>query len=160
MRWMSWGSVAVVFCGLVYAGLVDVAVGGSPYCGCHGNAMTDTPDYQALSGGACCSPPGYTVAPGCCEYTRPCCTNVWAGYCEERARADAFCSRLGTPRGHHRLFWGGEPVSSSCKCVPGETIITEPTSAEPASASPTPAVKSTDAEKSGKRLRFGGPVAK
>jgi hypothetical protein len=39
------------------------------------------------------------MMPGCCEHSPSCCDNVWAGFCEEQARARAYWSRLGSRRG-------------------------------------------------------------
>ena len=46
----------------------------------------------------CSAPGGFNLAPGCCV-CQPCaCDNAWDGYCEQKARWQAFWSRLGTPR--------------------------------------------------------------
>ena len=52
----------------------------------------------ALDGDICGTPAGYCLAPGCCEYSRHCCDNAWAGYCQHRAKVDAFWSRVGGPK--------------------------------------------------------------
>ena len=54
--------------------------------------------HWALGCDACCSPCGYCLAPGCCEYQRHCCDNSWAGYCQHRARVEAFWARAGVPK--------------------------------------------------------------
>ncbi len=38
----------------------------------------------------------YSLSPGCCEPRRHCCDNAWDGYCQERARWDAFWCKVGT----------------------------------------------------------------
>ncbi len=42
-----------------------------------------------------CAQPDAGV-PGCCEERRHCFDNAWDGYCQERARSDAFWSKFGT----------------------------------------------------------------
>ncbi len=43
-----------------------------------------------------CAQPGGAGVPGCCEERRHCFDNAWDGYCQERARVDAFWSKVGT----------------------------------------------------------------
>lgn len=46
----------------------------------------------------CSAQGGFNLAPGC-GLCPPCaCDNAWDGYCEQKARWQAFWSRLGTPR--------------------------------------------------------------
>lgn len=95
MRWMCW--IAAMMLLGVFSGM---AQGAGADCGCRGAAPMGLPSYAALCGGACCSPTGFALSPGCCEYAKPCCENAWAGYCEHRAKVDAFWSRVGVPKGH------------------------------------------------------------
>jgi len=107
MRWADWILVVAIF-----AGHVGSAFGyESGGAGCHGTAMFGQPSPSALGGGACCSPSGYTLVPGCCEYYHPCCDNAWSGYCEHRAKVQAFWSRVGAPKPPCRHFsqWFDSP---------------------------------------------------
>jgi len=96
MRWTGWILAIVV-------GYTGQASGGQPGCvGCGGESAGWQASQGALSGEACCSPPGYsghTANAGCCYVnSRPCCDNAWDGYCEHHARVQAFWSRVGVPK--------------------------------------------------------------
>ena len=80
----------------------------NPGCaGCNGKTSCGQASPWAMDGAPCCSPPGYTLVPGCCECSRHCCDNAWAGYCEHRAQVDAFWARVGVPKPRRRLIAGG-----------------------------------------------------
>lgn len=136
MRWMYWVSMTVLICGLV-----DSALGFQPGCGCQNSAAVGQPSYAALSGEACCSPAGYALTPGCCEYSRPCCNNAWAGYCAHRAKVDAFWSRVGVPRSARCMGIDGE-ATPACNCDSNNTMM-----------QPTPASQPALPEKSGQNAR-------
>ena len=86
MRWIPWMlAVAVV-------GLAGPAAGYQPGC-----ASCNGAGYRGLDAEPCASPCDYCLAPGCCEKYRHCCDNAWAGYCEHRAKVDAFWYRVGVP---------------------------------------------------------------
>ena len=72
---------------------LESAIGHEGCLGCNKSA-----DGGAWCGSACSSPNGYTLSPGCCANTRPCCDNAWAGYCDHRAKVQAFWAKVGTPR--------------------------------------------------------------
>ena len=85
MRWTGWVLAAVVI------GLAGWAFGGQPGCvNCNGG-LTGGPDAQP------CASPGGRLVPGCGEDNPHASENVWAGYCDHRARVDAWWARLGTP---------------------------------------------------------------
>jgi hypothetical protein len=96
MRW-----VAVVLTGVVIAGLAGSAVGQPSGCaGCNGKTLFPYAGHWSMDGAPCCSPPGFTLVPGCCECSRHCCDNAWAGYCDHRAKVENFWSRVGVPKPH------------------------------------------------------------
>ncbi|MEN6458873.1 MAG: hypothetical protein ABFC63_08075 [Thermoguttaceae bacterium] len=93
MRWTPWTVAAAIV-----VGLAATAAQGQPDCvGCNGRTAGGLHGQWALGCEACCAPPGYFLAPGCCEPYRRCCDNSWAGYCEHRARVEAFWARAGVP---------------------------------------------------------------
>jgi hypothetical protein len=117
---------------MVIVGLPYPAFGAQPGCAsCNGGAA-NVWAMRGLGAEACASPCGHALVPGCCEDTRHCCDNAWAGYCDHRARVDAFWAKVGTPGAcGHGCF--SRPVrGASCdKC----------SSSGNGNASPTPAVK-------------------
>lgn len=123
MQWTGW------ICGVVVIGLAGSAAGYQPGCmGCN-RGTTTGPLYAE----ACASPPGYALMPGCCEEHRRCCDNAWAGYCDHRARVEAYWYRVGTPAAHAR--------SRPCRKAP----MTPCTTGQPCSA-PDPIMQPTPAE--------------
>jgi hypothetical protein len=120
------------------------AFGGEPGClGCSKSIQ-----YQGVwAAEACGAPAGYTMVPGCGEEHRPCCDNAWAGYCEHRAKVDAFWSRVGQPgscgRGAFSRPVRCEMCSEGCSTVivqPTPAVVTpSPTPAQKEKTSPTPA---------------------
>ena len=92
MRGTGWVfAVAVI-------GLAGTAAGYQPGCaGCNGGIATGPLAQRGLDAEVCASPAGYTLAPGCCEDRRRCCDNAWAGYCEHRAKVEAFWAGVGVP---------------------------------------------------------------
>jgi hypothetical protein len=70
--------------------------------GCGGQPAGWQAYQAALSGEACASPPGFSLGAGgtpCCWTNQsPCCDNAWDGYCEHRARVQAYWYQVGTPR--------------------------------------------------------------
>jgi hypothetical protein len=98
---------------------------------------------------ACAGPAGYNLAPGCCECPPSACDNAWAGYCQEKARWQAFWTRVGTPKAKcgtavcysdgptptsvtRSSPIGPQPQPSATKPAPnGLQPIPEPPSAEP-----------------------------
>lgn len=94
MQWTRWLLAVVVM------GLACQTVAGQPGCaGCDDGGMTTGVWTQSWLGAEpCAGPAGYCLAPGCCEDTHRCCDNAWAGYCEHRAKVEAFWARVGTPK--------------------------------------------------------------
>lgn len=82
----------------VFTGVVGLAASLHADSGCAECNGAMTARYRALSGPACYSPPGYYLTPGCCENSRPCCDNAWAGYCQRKAKVQAFWAKVGTPK--------------------------------------------------------------
>jgi hypothetical protein len=154
MRWMCWVSAFLLVCG---------TIGRAGACDCDKNRTVlpavAPPSYTVLSSEACCAPGGFIATPGCCDYSRPCCTNAWAGFCVRKSmRCDPCRCGAGFPRG---AYYGGSWCDSGCfrwdsgccqsQAVPG-TIETQ--MIEPAPASQTPAPTPAPApEKSGQRPR-------
>ncbi len=124
MRTTRWVIVAAVL------GLASPAAGHPSGCAqCNrGQAAGPTASW-ALDAEACATPPGYTLVPGCCEYSRHCCDNAWAGYCEHRAKMDAFWARVGTQKSHSR--------PTACRQAPTVPCAENPAkAAEPIPADP------------------------
>jgi len=113
--------------------LLAVGVGPALAVGpCHSCQMQQPAVYAAPA----CAMPGFGLTPGCCEPRRPCCENVWAGYCMEKACKRAFWSRLGHRCGVHRYEYCGP--AADCGCSSG-VVAPRPTPAsEPADAAPMP----------------------
>jgi hypothetical protein len=124
MRWLGWASVG---CFLL---LVNAAIAEAGCTTCGGNDMGS---YRAYRGPACFSPPGYCLAPGCCECPPSACDNAWDGYCEEKAKWQAFFARVGTPRAH---------CHGCISVVPAETCNSTPTDQSAVETQPKPAAKS------------------
>lgn len=140
MRWMHWVSAALFLSTVVWSQSVWAI---NPGCGCRTLSGDGPINYAALSGGACCSPTGFAMAPGCCEYYKPCCDNAWAGYCEHRQKVDAFWSRVGTP--HPRVCTVPPRRAMGFTCDPDWTDATMERTERSVSAMPpsrpTPAVR-------------------
>ena len=132
MRERSWIFVAVLI------GLASPAAGHqSGGAECNGALPAGPMVSWALDAEACCTPPGYCLSPGCCEHSRRCCDNAWAGYCEHRAKVEAFWARVGVPKPH------GRPAACRqapmAPCAPCSTPAVQPTPAVlPPSTSPLP----------------------
>jgi hypothetical protein len=102
-----------------------------------------------------CGAPSYGLAPGCCEYTRNCCSDVWAGYCNEPGRYFG-TGQLCSQGARCRSCQGPAMPATGCGCTavggdqgPGETVVPA-ASARAAPAAPlTPAV--------GRRLPYTRP---
>ena len=59
--------------------------------GVNGKTSCGQASPWAMDGSPCCSPPGYTLVPGCCECSRHCCDNAWGRlHREHRARLTPF----------------------------------------------------------------------
>jgi hypothetical protein len=110
---MSW----TVLLGTIFVCVRLVAVGEplSPPCGCH---------YPVT----CHSGPVYSLSPGCCESRHHCFDNAWDGYCQERARRDAFWCKVGTGGSYSWTPYAAingrgvilkdclRPVPAACEC--------------------------------------------
>jgi len=135
MRWIYWVS-ALSFLLLFQSTIADA--------GCSSCIGNDGGSYRAYRGGACFSPPGYSLAPGCCVCPPSACDNAWDGYCEEKARWQAYFTQVGTPRLHYCGCSSIVPVTTSCNSSKNPPAVeTQPKPAvEP---QPKPAVKSQPA---------------
>ena len=125
MRWLGRAS-AVSLLLLVNSALT--------YAGCASCGGNDMGGYRSYRGPAGFSPPGYCLAPGCCECPPSACDNAWDGYCQEKAKWQAFFARVGTPRAH----CNGCPAM-----VPAETCNNSPTDQSAVVSQPSPTAKST-----------------
>jgi len=120
MRWICW-TFALLAVGI----LASSAAAVEPACGAAGSCA-DCGQNQMLCAPACCVPSGFNLTPGCCQCQPDCCDNVWATYCQERARWQAFWLRVGAD-------------GSGCReCETVGCEVAEP--CHPATATPTPAV--------------------
>jgi len=111
MRWTCW-----VFALLAVPGLMTPAVGFDAY---HGTAGLSggRGSCEACSRPMCANPGGFAFVPGCCECQPSCCDNAWAGYCQQKARWQAFWARVGMPRPSHWhavSCWGPAPSCPGC----------------------------------------------
>jgi hypothetical protein len=125
MRCLGWVSAM----GLLLLFQASIADGGC--ASCTGN---DGGSYRNYRGPACFAPPGYSLAPGCCECPPSACDNAWDGYCEEKAKWQAFFARVGTPRAHNH----GCPTM-----VPVETCSDNSTYQPAVESQPKPAAKAS-----------------
>jgi hypothetical protein len=135
MRAITWISAVVVLA------LSGSALGDQPSCpGCYGGpAGPGIPAVQrGLDAEPCCGPIGYCLGPGCCEYRRHCCDNAWAGYCEEKARSEAFWANFCNPCGGScRRSCRQAPMAVYDSACPTSTVAPQPTPAvQPAPAVP------------------------
>ncbi|MBN2579757.1 MAG: hypothetical protein JXB10_12275 [Pirellulales bacterium] len=121
---------------LTVMGMMIVPAGIFAGCSCGG---VSAGNYYAYCGPACYGPPGFCLVPGCCECPPTACDNAWAGYCQEKARWQAFWTRVGTPRPpripRHCYCWDLPMPATEKECdrAPSETPLEE-TSPEPASS--------------------------
>ncbi|MGA2062731.1 MAG: hypothetical protein ABSG67_19845 [Thermoguttaceae bacterium] len=125
MRWLGWATAVSLLL------LVNSSI---TYAGCASCGGNDMGSYRSYRGPACYSPAGYCLAPGCCECPPSDCDNAWDGYCEEKAKWQAFFTRVGTPRVHYN----GCPAM-----VPAETCNNSPTAQPFQEPQPTPAAKAS-----------------
>ena len=82
---------------------------------------------------ACAGPIGYNLKPGCCECPPTACDNAWAGYCQEKARWQAFWARVGTPKPKC-----GTTVSYTNVPTPAATNRLPPVGPQPKATEPVP----------------------
>lgn len=125
MRWLGWASALSIII------FVQTAYASSGCSTCAGN---DVRSYRSYRGPACFAPPGYCLAPGCCICPPSACDNAWDGYCEEKAKWQAYFTLVGTPRAH---YYGGGAIGSSESCNNSQEHQAD------VEAQPTPAAKST-----------------
>ena len=94
MRWFLWVFVLVASGSLAS----PAAESGSNYHGA--TPCTPCVQYEGqmyrYGAPACCVSAGLNLQGGCCECQPNCCSNAWAGYCQEKARWQAFWTRFGT----------------------------------------------------------------
>jgi hypothetical protein len=108
-------------------------------CGCGGMSKKS---YNSLSGPACFSPPGCYLAPGCCECPPSACDNAWDGYCQHKAKWQAFFTKVGTPPPSYYYGHCNRGYGSPTPAVPmaSETPTVKDAPIEPVPA-PKPAVR-------------------
>ena len=141
MRW-----IGAILAMAIVAGFIGSASGQQAGCAaCNGTTPFAHASPWSMDGGAC-APPGYTLVPGCCEYSQHCCDNAWAGYCEHRAKVQSFWARVGVPKPRCcRPFARSAAPANGCpesmtpctRPMPEGTLM--PT---PATMQPTPAARS------------------
>ena len=149
MRWTISASVTLL------VGLASSASAGQPACANCNSGPTAAWVARGFGAEACASPCGYSLQPGCCEDTRHCCDNAWDGYCEHRARVDAFWARVGTPEACGRGCFGRAARGAGCEtCLPcsGSNCNGSPTPAKqaapPQETAPMPPVPAESAARS------------
>ena len=125
MRWMQLGSA-----------LLALVVLTSPAFGANYNrngsgGCASCERSSGYGAPACAGPAGYNLAPGCCECPPSACDNAWAGYCQEKARWQAFWARVGTPRPKC-----GTAVSYTSGPTPAGVTRLPPVGPQPATAEP------------------------
>jgi hypothetical protein len=138
MRKRSWILAAALI------GLASPAAGHQSGCTeCNRGASAGAIVSADLGGEARCTRPGYSLAPGCCEQSRRCCDNAWAGYCEHRAKVEAFWARVGVPKSHVRAAACRQAPTVPCDADSARAV--EPTPAiPPASVSRLPSLPATE----------------
>jgi hypothetical protein len=136
----SKGAMTMRWLGLATAGSFLLIINGAiTYAGCSTCGGNDANGYRSYRGPACFSPPGYCLAPGCCECPPSACDNAWDGYCEEKAKWQAFFSRVGTPKAHYHGCPAMVPVEA-CNNTPADqsAVLTQPRPAAKSAISPIP----------------------
>jgi hypothetical protein len=125
------------FFGVLAGGVMAVCltVAAQADCGCGGMSRGS---YNSLSGPPCFSPPGGYLAPGCCECPPSACDNAWAGYCEHKAKWQAFFARVGAPQTNCRYpnrYCYGSPTPAM-RDVPAENVPSSKPAVAPAPSKP------------------------
>ena len=92
MRRMQWSSIF-----LALAVLTSTAFAAN-YNRSNSGGCASCEPRSGYAAPACAGPIGYDLAPGCCECPPSACDNAWAGYCQEKARWQAFWTRVGAPK--------------------------------------------------------------
>jgi hypothetical protein len=123
MRCLCWASALLIL-------LTVDSVFAAGCSSCNGNDYTG---YKTYRGSACYTPPGYCLAPGCCECPPSACDNAWDGYCEEKAKWQAYLSCAGVQRIHHCGSYGmiSENVPGNYPMSGQPAIDPQPTLAKP-----------------------------
>ena len=115
MRWICW-----VFAVLAAGALIGTAFDIMPACHaampCVGCDQRSGQTYR-YGAPACCVASGFNMKPGCCQCQPHCCDNVWDGYCQEKARWQAFWARVGA--GATRCHNHAVVVYESAPCQDG-----------------------------------------
>jgi hypothetical protein len=131
------------------------------YAGCPCGEVSPQ-SFYSYSGPACFSPPGYCLAPGCCECPPCACDNAWAGYCEQKARWQAFWTQVGMPHPPRHGYGCGTVMPAGCNnAAPDSAPASQNPSPQP--VAPAPATKPAKPlmpvpglppERSGRRVYF------
>jgi hypothetical protein len=130
------------FFGALAGGLMAVCVtiaAEAADCGCGGMSRRS---YNSLSGPPCFSPPDCSLAPGCCECPPSACDNAWAGYCEHKAKWQAFFARVGAPRNTYGCgnCGYGSPTPATRDYPADGTLAPKPATALETGKQPVPPV--------------------
>ena len=120
MRWICWAGLLIV-----------VALAAPALAGHH--------HWSAYSMGYGVPCPTPCLAPGCCEHQTSCCENVWAGFCDEKAKCrHRRCGAVGAGAREAGCDCGG--VGGGTPATPAAPGAPTPYIAPPAAApGPTPA---------------------
>jgi hypothetical protein len=115
--------------------LIGIALAAQADCGCGGMSNRS---YNSLSGPPCFSPPGCTSAQGCCECPPSACDNAWEGYCQHKAKWQAFFTKVGTPPpsyyyGHRGNY--GTPTPAMRE-IPADSVPSPKPAAAPETGKP------------------------
>ena len=132
----------VILQGFILQGLVCVELHSAEGAVSHRGGLQ--PTHQQASGlGAqpCAVAGGFHLVAGCCECAPGACDNAWDGYCEQKARWQAFWARLGTPRAPRyagAMSAALVTAGGSCRRLPPVTDELEPPELHSLPAAPLP----------------------
>jgi hypothetical protein len=114
---------------IIVSGLMWIVAGVAQAADCGCSSMSNR-HYQSLCGEPCFSPPGCSTAQGCCDCPPSACDNAWDGYCEEKAKWQAFFAKVGAPK--PKCYYGNRGCGYCATPM-------RPVEEAPAEATPTPA---------------------
>jgi hypothetical protein len=130
------------FVGVMAGGLIlvcmTIAVQAAD-CGCGGISSRN---YKAMCGPPCYSAPGCggLSQGGCCECQPTACDNAWDGYCEHKAKVQAYFTKVGTKVGTSRSSCNYGYRYGYGSCSPSMHEVTVEGAASPQLA-PNPAIR-------------------
>ncbi len=107
MRWIDWFFAVLAAGVLVGPAVASDELACDELTKCVSCSQYRDMDYYAPG---CYASPGFNLTPGCCQCQPNCCDNAWDGYCQEKARWQAF------------WYWVGTGCSRCC----GTTVVATP----------------------------------